>query len=278
MERRFRVRLEELRSDAEVSPTLLRGVLPQLETFLAPFLSAMTIPEQRTNARHYVAGLLSDLPSKDAESIAYLHDRERQGLQKFVGQMAWDQRPLVLELARQVGAELGAPDGVLVFDPSAFPKKGTESVGVQRQWCGRLGQGRELSGRHLLGVRVAPRTRAGRCSALPAQGVGEAPTTAAEGRRAGGDAVPDAARTGAGDARRAGPAAAACVGHGRRRNGPVRLVSPGIAGPQRVVRAGRAEQYLGARSGRRGAALSRSRSASPQSLSPRRSAVRRRAG
>jgi SRSO17 transposase len=139
MERRFRVRLE-LRSDAEVSPTLLRGVLPRLETFLAPFLTAMTIPEQRANAHHYVAGLLSDLPSKDAESIAYLHDRERQGLQKFVGQVAWDQRPLVLELARQVGAELGEPDGVLVSDPSAFPKKGTESVGVQRQWCGRLGK------------------------------------------------------------------------------------------------------------------------------------------
>ena len=29
---------------------------------------------------------------------------------------------------------------MLVFDPSAFPKKGTASVGVQRQWCGRLGK------------------------------------------------------------------------------------------------------------------------------------------
>jgi SRSO17 transposase len=35
---------------------------------------------------------------------------------------------------------LGEADGVLVFDPSAFAKKGTESVGVQRQWCGRLGK------------------------------------------------------------------------------------------------------------------------------------------
>ena len=29
---------------------------------------------------------------------------------------------------------------MLVFDPSAFAKKGTASVGVQRQWCGRLGK------------------------------------------------------------------------------------------------------------------------------------------
>jgi SRSO17 transposase len=44
------------------------------------------------------------------------------------------------ELVRQVGAALGRADAVLVIDPSAFAKKGTESVGVQRQWCGRLGK------------------------------------------------------------------------------------------------------------------------------------------
>ena len=31
-------------------------------------------------------------------------------------------------------------DAVIVFDPSGFPKRGSESVGVQRQWCGRLGK------------------------------------------------------------------------------------------------------------------------------------------
>ena len=96
--------------------------------------------EQRTNAHHYVSGLLSDLRSKDAESIAYLHDRERQGLQKFIGQAPWDHGPLISELACQVGRRIGEPGGVLVFDPSAFVKQGKKSVGVQRQWCGRLGK------------------------------------------------------------------------------------------------------------------------------------------
>jgi len=140
MERRFRVRLDELRDDARVRPSVLRGVLPRLDAFLQPFVTALQTPERRTNARHYVRGLLSDLGSKDVESIAYLHDRERQGLQKFIGQAEWDHRPLLAELARQVGRGLGEADGVLVFDPSAFPKKGAESVGVQRQWCGRLGK------------------------------------------------------------------------------------------------------------------------------------------
>jgi SRSO17 transposase len=140
MERRFRIRLDELLLDAEVGNGLLRGVMPRLESFLEPFVAALHVMEQRTNAKQYVSGLMSDLGSKDVESIAYLHDRERQGLQKFIGQAEWDHRPLVTELARQVGDELGEADGVLVFDPSGFAKQGTESVGVQRQWCGRLGK------------------------------------------------------------------------------------------------------------------------------------------
>ena len=140
MERRFRIRLEELRNDAVVRPCVLKGVVPRLESFMQPFVEALQTPEQRTNAQHYVQGLLSELDGKDIESIAYLHDRDRQGLQKFMGQAKWDHRPLVTELARQIGTELGEDDGVLVFDPSAFAKKGTESVGVQRQWCGRLGK------------------------------------------------------------------------------------------------------------------------------------------
>jgi SRSO17 transposase len=140
MERRFQLRLDELRTDAVVPASLLHDVLPRLESFLQPFVARLQSPERQTNARHYVQGLLSDLDSKDAESIAYLHDRERQGLQKFIGQAAWDYQPLLTELVQQVGTELGEADAVLVFDPSAFPKKGTESVGVQRQWCGRLGK------------------------------------------------------------------------------------------------------------------------------------------
>ena len=39
-----------------------------------------------------------------------------------------------------VGRELGQADAVIVFDPSGFPKKGAKSVGVARQWLGRLGK------------------------------------------------------------------------------------------------------------------------------------------
>ena len=78
MERRFAARRDQLLADAEVDPRLLRGVLPRLERFLDPFVDSLQRSEQRPAARHYVAGLLSDLEYKNVESIAYLHDQERQ--------------------------------------------------------------------------------------------------------------------------------------------------------------------------------------------------------
>jgi len=140
MERRFAARRDQLLADAEVDPHILHGVLPRLERFLEPFAEGLQRSEQALHAQNYVAGLLSDLKYKNVESIAYLHDQEREPLQQFIGQSPWDHNPWLTELARQVGQQLGSPDGVLVFDPSAFPKKGNASVGVQRQWCGRLGK------------------------------------------------------------------------------------------------------------------------------------------
>ena len=84
--------------------------------------------------------MLSGLEHKTAEGIAYLLDQDRQPLQRFIGQADWDHRPSLAILAEQVGQRLGDADGVIVFDPSAFAKKGDKSVGVARQWCGRLGK------------------------------------------------------------------------------------------------------------------------------------------
>jgi hypothetical protein len=140
MERRYEARLEEMLEDAEVPPEMLEGMLTRLETFVEPFAEALDEPAQRRHAFEYMTGLLSDLKRKTGEGIAYLHDQKRQGIQKFIGHVPWDHQPLLTTLADQVSEQLGEPDAVIVFDPSGFPKKGVKSVGVARQWCGRLGK------------------------------------------------------------------------------------------------------------------------------------------
>jgi SRSO17 transposase len=140
MDRRYEARLTDMLAQAEVSPDLVDGLVERLDIFITPFAAPLGELEQRRHAAEYVTGLLSKLEHKTGEGIAYLHDQERQGIQKFIGHVPWNHQPLLTILARQVGEELGERDGVIVFDPSGFPKKGTMSVGVARQWCGRLGK------------------------------------------------------------------------------------------------------------------------------------------
>jgi SRSO17 transposase len=140
MERRFAVRYEELMAEAEVKPEALEGVLERLEEFVGPFAASLAHAAQRGHLEEYVMGLVSNVKRKNIETIAYLHEQDRQPLQKFIGQKPWEWQPLVGELARQIGTTLGEADGVLVIDPSGVLKQGKASVGVARQWCGRAGK------------------------------------------------------------------------------------------------------------------------------------------
>jgi len=140
MERRFARRKLEMLAECEVSPELLRELQPQLGKFLTPFSACLCVEAQRAHALEFCEGLLSKVERKNVESIAYQHDQDRRSLQHFIGTAEWNHQPMLDELCRQVGGELGEPDGVLVIDPSAFPKQGKKSVGVARQWCGRLGK------------------------------------------------------------------------------------------------------------------------------------------
>jgi SRSO17 transposase len=129
-----------LLADAEVSAAAVRGCGQRLVQFLRRYLPRFYRQEHRELAEVVVQGKLSKLERKTSEPIAYLADRERKPVQHFVGAGAWDDEAVMAEVRGHVAAALGDPEGVLVLDPSAFPKKGTASCGVARQWCGRLGK------------------------------------------------------------------------------------------------------------------------------------------
>jgi SRSO17 transposase len=140
MEARYAVRKSQLLDECQVAPEIFEQVLPRLEAFMKPFVSIFQGQAAVQHANTYVRGLLSNVEHKNIESITYHFGQSRLPLQSFLGGDAWDDAPLREELQGQIRRHLGQGDGVLVFDPSGFPKSGRESVGVARQWCGRLGK------------------------------------------------------------------------------------------------------------------------------------------
>jgi SRSO17 transposase len=140
MEARYATRKNQLLAECQIAPEIFDQVMPRLHTFMEPFVDTLCGQALHQHAHTYVCGLLSDVERKNVESIAYRFGQERLPLQRFIGWADWDDTPLRQELLHQVAHHLGDDDGVLVFDPSAFAKSGTESVGVARQWCGRLGK------------------------------------------------------------------------------------------------------------------------------------------
>jgi SRSO17 transposase len=131
---------QALLADAEVSAGDVRGCRDHMTRFLTRYLPLFYREEQRGHAAAFVRGLLSGLERKSAEPIAYQAGIPRKDLQDFVGCGAWDDEGVMAELRRHAREELADDDGVIVRDPSAFPKKGSHSCGVARQWCGRLGK------------------------------------------------------------------------------------------------------------------------------------------
>ena len=111
-----------------------------LDAFLERYRLLMTRSEQRGHLAVYLNGLLSGLERKSIEPIATMHELYRRPLQHFVGAGAWSDRSVLTELCTHVCEEFGDPNGVIVLDGSGMHKQGTESVGVTRQWCGRLGK------------------------------------------------------------------------------------------------------------------------------------------
>jgi SRSO17 transposase len=124
-----------------------RGVkaadLAEAHAALIEFAEQMYAPlvrcDQRAKAEQYVRGLLLEGRRKSIQPMAArLPDGDEQGLQQFITDSPWDDRPVRRRLARRMTAEIG-PEG-WVIDDTGLPKDGRFSPGVARQYCGALGK------------------------------------------------------------------------------------------------------------------------------------------
>jgi SRSO17 transposase len=125
-----------------LAPRDVEALAHELVAYHAHFAPLFQRSEQRKWALAYLHGQLLELDRKSIEPMALaLEGGDVQGMQQFISAGPWDDER-VLEQHQQLVAEtLGdAETGVLILDGCDFPKQGTYSVGVARQWCGALGK------------------------------------------------------------------------------------------------------------------------------------------
>ena len=119
----------------------LRRLRPELESFLDRYAPLFGRPEAQGHARRFVQGLLLGGERRSVENIAEAVDGcVVRSLQQFISASPWDAAAVLAELRRQVAAEWADPEAVLTVDETGFPKKGTKSAGVKRQYSGTLGR------------------------------------------------------------------------------------------------------------------------------------------
>ena len=93
------------------------------------------------SVQHYVRGLLQ-AEAKNMERMEEgVPDADQQALHHMLSESAWSERAVLDQVAQDAHRLLGGhADSALLIDESGCPKKGTQSVGVARQWCGQLGK------------------------------------------------------------------------------------------------------------------------------------------
>ncbi|MFD4714228.1 IS701 family transposase [Streptomyces sp. NPDC058430] len=97
--------------------------------------------EPRRRVRDLVLGLLSDLPRKNCWSIAeWAGEASPDGMQHLLGRASWDADRVRDDVREYVLEHLSDEDAVLVVDETGDVKKGTHTVGVQRQYTGTAGR------------------------------------------------------------------------------------------------------------------------------------------
>jgi SRSO17 transposase len=113
----------------------------ELRGFHGQFSECFVRSESREHFFNYMAGQFSELERNSIEPIALaLKDNKVRLLQRFVSDAPWDDDRIMSKYRSLVNDDLGSQNGALIFDESGFVKKGQDSNGVSRQYCGAIGK------------------------------------------------------------------------------------------------------------------------------------------
>jgi len=114
------------------------ALLRRLTGWLDQFKDCFGHRAQHVSLRQYVDGLLGDSVRKSMSAMLerVSDPTSYQAFQHFITHAPWDAD----RMWRRLRAVLPERTGILMLDETSFPKAGTHSVGVARQYCGALGK------------------------------------------------------------------------------------------------------------------------------------------
>ena len=119
----------------------IKDFMNELKGFHEQFYDCFQRSESREHFFRFMAGQFSPLERKSIEPIALaVEDGNVRAMQRFVSDAPWDDDKISTKYRSLVNDDIGIPDGALIFDESGFVKKGQESIGVARQYCGNIGK------------------------------------------------------------------------------------------------------------------------------------------
>lgn len=117
-------------------------IAKELTDFHHTFTDCFYRSEQESIGLTYLSGLMSAIPRKTAETIALEMETSQsvRSTQRFLKTYKWDHAAMLLKHQKLTAESLGTANGMITVDASEFPKKGYNSVGVARQYCGNTGK------------------------------------------------------------------------------------------------------------------------------------------
>ncbi len=126
----------------KLTETDVEEIAEELVQFHGQFQGCFGRKEQRRLGLAYIFGLLSNKEAKSVEPIAleFLGESSVRSLQQFMKSQQWDHEVMERRHQASLAESIASPEGMITVDSSEIAKKGKESVGVARQYCGALGK------------------------------------------------------------------------------------------------------------------------------------------
>lgn len=126
----------------DVVPSDVEGFMEELWEFQSTLHDCCARSEPRAHFFDYMVGQCSKLERQSIEPMALqVEGGTIRGLQRFLRDVCGDEEQMRWTYHQLLADAMGDTEGVLMFDEAGFVKKGQDSVGVARQYCGTLGKG-----------------------------------------------------------------------------------------------------------------------------------------